>query len=202
MSASQQERTVASANHVTRKLSSMLQNLALQAGTTNDRKLIEQIGLSAIILGATCVEAFVNVFFRTMAPRLDCVKTRKIILEELAGYGSNTRKKLSEWTELAFGRAINTSDERWIEYDNLVNARNAFVHFKSTHETATVPDILSPIYVHGLADISIYENLSRETPENVLGVVVGVVELVEECHDPSGRGGPAFVHHWLGRLDE
>jgi hypothetical protein len=105
--------------------------------------------------------------------------------------------KLDEWSHIAFGRRPNKEDPRWEKFIDLRNLRNEFIHFKSSHETI-VPQ--PGVYIHGAVNLKAFDRLGPSTPDEVIEVIVGVVEVVGELRGVSPRSIPGFLHQWLGYM--
>ncbi len=191
-------KTLGSPNKVTWTLCRILGRLAARATPDERRDLVEQDGLLAVFLGINAIEAFVNIFFRVVAEETEFAHAKEQILKELESRGFPLHKKIQKWPQLAFGKSIDEDDPRWANFISLRDRRNAFMHFKTTHDSIDLP---GNVTVSGLADLSIFAELDEETPWKTLMCVRQIVEALGECRGVKTKDMPAFIHHWLGIID-
>jgi hypothetical protein len=190
-------RTLATPNNVPWRLYGMLGRLAADADDLRDRELTEQDGLVSIVLGTTAIEAFANLYFRTLADEPEFTHARDTILTDLKRSSGATVEKLPRWAKLAFRRPIEESDARWAEYAWLRKQRNSLLHFKSSHEHISLPGIT----ITGLASTEVFATIDAATPRRVMQCVRGVVELVSLARGLTAPGVARAVHIWLGAVD-
>jgi len=176
----------------------MLLRLTESAQGTQEKELIEQDALTSIILAVTLVEAFTNTYFRVVASDAKFAAASGQILNGLDSKQSNTRRKLREWSKLAFGQEIDLTDSRWKRYEELVERRHQFIHYKPTYETVSLPSEGLPVFVHGLTTLEPFVALDDKAAGECVRTVVGVVQLVGECQSFSDSDNAAFIHQWFG----
>jgi uncharacterized protein with HEPN domain len=186
-------REFSSPNTVPSKFCAMLERLASQP-PHEDRDVIEQHALSAIFLGITAVEAFTNIYSRTIAEEPEFIAHREPIIRSLERRDA-TGKKL-EILGIALGRPIDKTDHRWVAFDQLRELRNRFVHFKTSYDTIQIPGIV----MVGLVETSVFKELTTETPANVILCVRGVIELVGQARGVPPEHMHGFIQSQLGLL--
>ena len=128
---------LSSPNRVPWQLFGMLERFAC-APEAISPDVIQQNALSSIFIATATIEAFTNIFFRVVADEPVFSHARHTIIANLNDRRRSTAANLREWTNLAFGRQIDTDDRRWRAFDELRRLRNRLVHFRSTHETLTI----------------------------------------------------------------
>lgn len=195
MSTTDGEPKLAYPNIVPGKLFTMVRQLAVEMERPAKRSQVEEAGLSAIIFGASAIEAFTNIYFRVAVNGDVSAAARERVLDDLKSNMGDTRRKLAEWSMLIYGRQIDKEDQRWTAYDKMIKRRNAFVHYKSEPRTKVVSPTTGDKQT--LFDVSVFDVLARETPGEVVRTIVGVVELVAECSGRKGQGVKRFVNQWL-----
>jgi len=174
----------------------MIQRLAT-ARRGRARDLVEQDGLTAIFLGVTAIEAFTNIYIRTVAEEPQFAHARPSLLDAVSDESRmGVERKLRLLASNAFNSSIREADPRWTEFQRLLGTRNSFVHFRSSYQTVSLPGIT----LAGLADTSIYANLSDETPSWVLACIRGIVELVGLARGAAPEQLRGFVHGQIGLL--
>jgi len=187
------EKILATPHSVTRSLGAAL--LRLMLSTRDSREKIEQDGIVAAFLCVTAIEAFTNLFFQIVAEEAEFSHASRRITDDLAKRGMPTGVKILTWTRIAFDRTIQEADPRWLRYQAMRDLRNQLTHFRSLHETVTVPGGVS---VQGLADMSAFQALTENTPRDAFVCLCGVLAMVAEARGHAKDRIGNFIHLWLG----
>lgn len=181
-----------SPNHVLWQFSGILDRLASAKDVHCERAVVEQNGTVAVLVAATSIEAFTNIYFRVVADEPQFLHSRAEIIQGLEERTLSTAVKLLKWCELAFHQRIDERDSRWVQFKSLQSLRNNIVHFKSSHDSLQVDDIR----IDGLVGLSAFAQMSEATPIWAVNCVRGVVGLVGECRGIAKSEIAGFVRHW------
>lgn len=183
-----------SPNAVPTMLAHMVKHLSYLPPNAH-KDLVRQNALVSLFLGMSIVEAFANAYGTVVAENIggDAGKA----LKKAANAGGPTSAKLEGLFKHGFNNApLNKDDPRWKAYDALRELRNDFVHFKTTNETVTIAGIT----FNGMANLSVLEKLTAQTPAWVLKTLCGLIELVGEGQGKSKAEAAALAHLYLGIL--
>jgi hypothetical protein len=103
----------------------------------------------AILLSVTSVEAFVNLYFRTLVEDVKYAQHRLMVLDDLDGIRpKGLEYKLKHWPQRNLGKNFAWKKGVARDFDRLRKRRNALMHFTNSFETIEIPGIR----IQGLAD--------------------------------------------------
>ena len=186
--------TFGSPNYVPSTLSALLRRLANDNRTQDDERIVGENGLVAIILGITALDAFANLFFRALADEVSFQHIRDKLIKDLEK-PVPLSAKLEKWCRRAFGKTPDHTDSRWKSFIALRNWRNELVHFKSSPHALAGSQTVA---ISGLADIAALTRIRRSTPQDVLGTMCGIEEMIGELRGYGETEKSGFVHLWIG----
>ena len=83
-----------------------------------------------------------------------------------------------------------------IEFDQLRERRNLLMHFTSSHQSVNLPGI----EIQGLADTSVYDNLTVGDARKALGIAEGMVQELLRLRGVQDQQMGDALHHWIGKV--
>jgi len=157
---------------------------------SDERK--EEVAL-CIILSVTAIEAFVNVYFRVVVSEPDFKQHLEKLTSDLKAH-LPLGKKLEDWPKLMFGKGFDMTSVPGQKFKSLTKHRNTLIHFKSSHETISVPGAT----FHGLADTSAFDALHPKDAEHAVEVAETVIAELFKLRGIPEDQVPHMLHGWTG----
>ena len=153
----------------------------------------------AILLSVTSVEAFINLYFRTLVEDAKYAQHRLMVLDDLTPSDGIRPKglenKLKHWPPKILGKSFAWQKGVAHDFDRLRERRNALMHFTNSFETIEIPGIR----IQGLADTACYDDLVKEDANAALRLAEGMLEEVFRLTGVSQENIPERLHAWTGQ---
>ncbi|HRS51447.1 MAG TPA: hypothetical protein P5067_03345 [Candidatus Marinimicrobia bacterium] len=146
----------------------------------------------------TCVEVFLNMFFRILLEESRFEHLKEQTIKEMESTRFGLESKIRKWPERFFHKNFINSKagKEFIKYKKI---RNGLIHYQATcKEIVPFP---TPFNKYGVTDTSIFHNLEYDYVQNSKNVVKGVIE---EMFKLSGHlnSHPYFtIDNWTGEID-
>lgn len=192
------DRTLASSNRMVWELFQALRRICISANEAHaaqDESALRQYAAICIILSVQCVEVFFNIYFRVLIDGSAFAHAAERISSDLEKKQFGLDRKIKEWPHLVFGKKLNLDKGAGQRFVTLKNLRHKLMHFTSSHEIFEIPGVA----VHGLADTSIYEELSIDTANDALHTAEAFLCEVFTLRGISSDNLPHQLHFWTGR---
>jgi|GEM_PF-1293054 len=192
------DRTLSSPNRMVWELFQALRRLCTRITKVHaiqDETALRQDTAICIILAVQCVEVFFNVYFRVLISEPAYTHAAKKISADLENRKFGLDGKIKKWPRYVFGKELDFDKGAGLQFTKLKNLRHSLMHFRSSHETFSIPGIA----IHGLADTTEYESLS---PKNAIEALQTVELLLCEVFTLRGitpENLPNALHSWTGR---
>lgn len=181
-----------SANKMAWEYFSTLRQLVNQSVTATSRDEERRTTMLAIVHAVTFVDAFFNLWFRVKVETVP--EHRKSFLRDLKAR-KGLEYKLKAWPKRYLSMSLDMSKEPGAAFASLKDLRNSLVHFTSSYDTIEAePAVL----IHGMADITAYDVLSKCDAIAAQHVVVQFVGEVLRLSGVSESNIPHALHAWLG----
>lgn len=148
----------------------------------------------ALFLAVSVVETFINAFFRVVVEEDDYRVHRERVLKDIERRVS-LEAKIKEWPKKVLGRRLDHSTPNVKRFLDLKNHRNALMHFVSSHETVELP---GPVYIHGMADMSVFETLSPESAAEYPAIIKNFAFEIFTARGIAEERLPHSFHRWFG----
>lgn len=149
----------------------------------------------AVILAVQCVEVFLNIYFRVVVNEPEFSHAAERICHDLEDTRFGLDRKLKEWPNLVFGKNLDLGVGAGQRLVLLKNTRHKLMHFSSSQETFSRPEIV----IHGMANTSVYASLSRESAIEALHVAEDFLCEVFALQGIPAQSLPHALHRWTGR---
>jgi hypothetical protein len=149
----------------------------------------------SVILAVQCVEVFLNVFFRVVVSEPEFLKAADRICGDLEDPRVGLDRKVKEWPEVVFGKKLELGRGPGQRFIQLKDTRHRLMHFTSSHQTFEH----GGVFIHGLADTTLYENLSAETAMQALRTAEEFLCEVFKLRGIATEALPHALHAWTGR---
>lgn len=172
-----------------------LRRLVASAHQATDEDEAREFTALCVILGVTVVEAFLNSYFRVLVSEPMFSQHQERIVNDLKGRRS-LEFKLRNWPPAVFGRAIDRGLAEAQAFDALKTRRNRLMHFTSSHEALSGPDL----DLHGLADISVFATLVPADAANALRTAEDMILLFLRLRGTPEHRLPHELHVWTGKM--
>ena len=188
-------KSVGTANNMIWEYFASLREMVAQAQNGSDEKTTRRKILPCVFMSITIVETFLNIYFRILAEESDCSSCREQTIKELDERVS-LDKKIKTWPKRFFKQEIDFSKGIGQQFIKLKDLRNKLVHFKSSHETVSLPGI----ELRGMVDISSYDSLDANVALESLAVAE---EMLEEIFRLKGMNDEQIghaLHSWTGKV--
>lgn len=187
--------SLSSPNRIIWQYFDALRRLAGRIGSMENEDERKQDIAVSILLAITVFETFLNIFFRVIVSEASFKHHQQRLLDDL-----NSRRsldyKLRNWPRRVLGKGLNFTAPVAKAFLELKDRRNSLMHFTSTHQTINLPGI----EMHGLADTSVFDDLTVNDAERAVEVVEGMVKEVFRLRGiPEEKLGQA-LHLWTGRV--
>jgi hypothetical protein len=186
---------LATPNRIVQNYFEALRRLTKRTKGMEDNDERKQDIALCLVLSVTAVEAFVNVYFRVVVSESGFQMHLPQLEKDLANY-LPLSKKLKQWPEMMFGKGVEMGNATGKAFKALVAHRNDLIHFKSSHETISVPGVS----IHGMADISVFDSLVPSDAENALDVAEGVLAHIFVLRGIAEDQVPNMLHGWTGKF--
>jgi HEPN domain-containing protein len=160
----------------------------------NDSCRKQDIALS-VFVAVTVVESFLNVFFRVAVSEATHTHHEQRVLEDLAKR-CTLDHKVRTWPAEVFGQKIDFACGIGKDFLVLKDKRNALMHFTSSHSTIE----FGGVAVQGLADTSVFDQLSSRDAEHALATAEGMVELILRISGATAKELPWGMQLWTGKV--
>jgi hypothetical protein len=141
------------------------------------------------------VETFLNMFFRVAVEEPGFTQHKSRLLKDLKDRRS-LEYKLKAWPATILGKAVNFEEPAAKAFLTLKERRNGLMHFTSSHETVFVPGIT----IHGLADTTILDRLTRIDALDAVEAVEGMIYVLLRARGISEQNLPHVLHSWTGKV--
>lgn len=191
-------RNLSSANRMVWELFQALRRLCARVAEAHqeyEMTVIRQDAALCVILAVQCVEVFFNVYFRVLASEIAYAHAAREILDDLDNRSVGLDQKIKKWPRAAFGKQLNLGSDCGQRFVKLKNLRHALMHFKSSHETIEMRGVT----IQGLADTTVYQELSAETAVEALQTVEAFICEVFALRGLSDLDIPHALHAWTGK---
>ena len=191
-------KTLASPNHIVCELFQSLRRLCVRIANLNpdnDAQEIRQDSAIAIILSIQCVEVFLNVYFRVVVSEPDFSHAFIKINSDLHDTKFGLERKLKDWPKLVFDKKLDFSSGASQRLKKLKNQRNKLMHFKSSHETI----LISEIVINGLADTTSYESLNTQSAIDALSTAEDFLCEIFTLRGIVPENLSHSLHSWTGK---
>jgi len=149
----------------------------------------------AVILAVQCVEVFFNIFFRVLVSETSYSHAEHRICADLKNPRFGLDRKLKEWPAAVFGKGLELGSGTGQRFIALKNTRHRLMHFTSSHQTNSIPGV----EIHGLADISVYSELSLQSAFDALRTAEDFLCEVFMLRGIAKDNLPHAMHSWTGR---
>jgi len=149
----------------------------------------------AVVLAVQCVEVFLNVFFRVLVSEPTYSHAEERICVDLKNPRFGLDQKIKEWPTAVFGKRLELGSGVGQRFVALKNTRHRLMHFTSSHQTVSIPGV----EIHGLADISVYSELSVQTAFDALRTAEDFLCEVFTLRGIARDHLPHSMHSWTGR---
>jgi len=154
----------------------------------------------ALVMAVATVEAFVNLYFRTLVNEPSYQHHSKLVEDDLDASRPEGPKglkyKLNHWPPKVLGKSLAWQSGVPKEFDELRERRNALMHFTSSHQSISLPNI----EIQGLADTSVYDNLSMTDSKKALEVAEGMVQELFRLSGVLEQDISDALHQWTGKV--
>lgn len=148
----------------------------------------------ALLLSVSVIETFLNAFFRILVEEEGYRQHRNRLLKDFKRRIS-LDTKLREWPKNILGTGLDFNSPKVISFINLKNQRNALMHFTSSHESDESPGL---VFVHGLADLTIFKTLSLPSARDYPGVIRHFSYEIFLARGINTERLPHAFHQWFG----
>ena len=192
------DRTLSSPNRMVWELFQALRRLCArvtEAHATQDESALQQDAAICVILAVQCVEVFFNVYFRVLISEPAYAHAAEKISADLARKQFGLDGKIKEWPGQVFGKKLALDKGVGQKFVALKNLRHSLMHFKSSHETFSIPGVT----IHGLADTSAYKSLSVKSAIEALQTGEAFLCEVFTLRGITPENLPHELHFWTGR---
>jgi hypothetical protein len=142
-----------------------------------------------------CVEVFLNVFFRVVVSEPEFAGAADRICHDLEDTRVGLDRKLKDWPEIVFAKKLELGAGAGQRFVALKNTRHRLMHFTSSHQTFEHAGVV----IHGLADTTLYEDLSSESAVQALGTAEEFLCEVFKLRGISEANLPHALHSWTGK---
>jgi hypothetical protein len=159
----------------------------------NDRIQKQELVL-ALFLSVTVVEVFINAFFRVVVDEEGFTIHRERLLKDIKKRIS-LESKLKEWPKKVFGKSLDFNAPNIKKFVLLKNQRNVLMHFVSSHESI---ELLGPVYIHGLADMSALKSLTLPLVIEYPNIIRNFSYEIFLARGISKANLPHAFHRWFG----
>ncbi|MDZ4056291.1 MAG: hypothetical protein U1D69_04880 [Polynucleobacter sp.] len=149
----------------------------------------------AVILAVQCVEVFLNIFFRVLVSEPSYSDAELRICRDLKNPRFGLDRKIKEWPLAVLGRRLELGLGIGQRFVALKDTRHRLMHFTSSHQTISIPGV----EIHGLADISVYSELSVETALEALRTAEDFLCEVFMLRGITEDNLPHAMHSWTGQ---
>ncbi len=143
-----------------------------------------------LMLAVTCVEAFINAYFRIRASTGGSDSS----LLKIVGERRSLDYKIRQWPRQFFGTPLDLRKEPCKAFMRLKRDRNDLVHFSSVGKSIEFEGVI----IRGMADTSLYHGLDASTAGRCISVAENFIgEILRlESNDPNviAQG----IHLWTG----
>ena len=136
------DRTLSSPNRMVWELFQALRRLctrATEAHASQDESALRQDAAICVILAVQCVEVFFNVYFQVLLSESTYAHAAKKISADLAKKQFGLDGKIKDWPCHVFGKKLALDKGAGQKFVALKNLRHSLMHFKSSHETFSIP---------------------------------------------------------------
>jgi len=181
-----------SANKMAWEYFAALRHLVDGSIAATDKDEERRTAMLAVVHAVTVVEAFLNLWFRVKVEGTP--EHRMSFLRDLKAR-KGLEYKLKAWPSRYLSKPLNMTEGAAAAFASLKELRNSLVHFTSSYETVQTGPTVS---LHGLADITAYHALSKES---AIAAQHAVVQFVAEIFRLSGVAEetiPRAMHAWIG----
>jgi hypothetical protein len=160
----------------------------------------DEIVLS-LFLAVAAVEIFVNIYFRVLVSQDGFQKHEQMVFDDLnvnsPGGPRGLDYKLRHWpAKILGGRSLAWQAGSAKEFYEIRDIRNALMHFTSSHETATFPNMI----VEGMANTTIYDALTPQDASKALNAAEGIVAEILLRSGWTTEQIPQGLHSWTGKV--
>lgn len=154
----------------------------------------------AMVLSVTAVEAFINLYFRTLVEDTKYTQHRSMVIEGLTakaagGKPIGLKSKLDDWPPKVLGKSFAWQSGMAHDFDTLRLRRNALMHFSSSYEAIQVPGLR----IEGVANTACYDDLVPADAIDALRLAQGMLEEVFRLAGESEKTIPQHMHFWTGQ---
>lgn len=168
-------------------------SIAIETLDEKDKKIINSKTALVIIMSVSAVEAFINIFGRLWVEQNSTFKHSDKILMDLNKKRFITQK-IKEWPQLFFDEKLDLSKGTGQDFINLIEKRNALMHFEATYETLEIDNFT----LKGLVDISLYNSLQSKDALSALDVSKCFIESWITLQGFEKEHVKASTQHWIG----
>ena len=192
------DRTLSSPNRMVWELFQALRRLCTrvtEAHASQDESALRQDAAICVILAVQCVEVFFNVYFQVLINESTYAHAAKKISADLAKKQFGLDGKIKDWPCHVFGKKLALDKGAGQKFVALKNLRHSLIHFKSSHETFSIPGVA----IHGLADTSAYESLCAKSAIDALQTAEAFLCEVFTLRGITPENLPHALHSWTGR---
>ena len=172
-----------------------LRRLAHEASTTPDPDLQRETVALAVFMAVSAIEAFLNIWFRTFSEVGPLADHRETILADLRKR-CGLRYKFKTWPKLCFDKGFDLNRPPAKTFLDLIDQRNALMHFTTNYDSIEVPGIT----VQGLVDITAYQSLGAPDAANALHVAEEIVGEFFRLQKVGAVDVLKQVHYWTCRV--
>lgn len=191
------DRTLSSPNRMVWELFEALRRLCARASDVHNKNESAQRQDAAIcvILSVQCVEVFFNIYFRVLISEAAFAHAAEQISSDLEKTQFGLDRKIKEWPHLVFGKKLSLDKGAGQRFVTLKNLRHKLMHFSSSHESFEIPGMT----VQGLADTSVYEEISACTATDALHTAEAFLCEVFTLRGVAANDLLHSLHSWTGR---
>lgn len=193
-----EDRTLSSPNRMVWELFQALRRLSTRVTETHasqDESAVRQDAAICVILAVQCVEVFFNVYFQVLISESTYAHAAEKISADLAKTQFGLGGKIKDWPCYVFGKKLALDKGAGQKFVALKNLRHSLMHFKSSHETFSIPGVA----IHGLADTSDYESLCAKSAVDALQTAEAFLCEVFALRGITPEDLPHALHSWTGR---
>jgi hypothetical protein len=158
----------------------------------------DEIVLS-LFLAVAAVEIFVNIYLRVLVSQPDFQQHEQMVFDDLNVNGQTGPKgldyKLRHWPPKILGKSLVWQGGSAREFDEIRDIRNVLMHFTSSHDTATFPNMI----IEGMANTTIYDGLTSQDALKALHAAEGVVAEILLRSGWTREQIPQGLQAWTGK---
>jgi hypothetical protein len=193
-------RSLSSANRMVWIYFDSLRRVVNRAATVQDSTQQKDEIVLSLFLAVAAVEIFVNIYFRVLVSQPAFRQHKQMVFNDLnvnsPGGPKGLDYKLRHWPAKILGKSLAWQGGRAKEFDEIRDVRNALMHFTSSHDTATFPNMI----IEGMANTTIYDALAPQAALKALNAAEGIVAEILLRSGSTSEQIPQALQAWTGKV--